>query len=277
MSGVRRTSIGAACMAAALAFAACSDDESRAARADCSGGGCGGPGLIGGGGSTASDGGASDGGAVTDGAASTTLSGSVAVFADEQFVGVTSYAGGGTIDGPAPDGTRVSAQLSGGIPFSLPGVAARSNAWIGLRDSGFELMTSLWPVDTTAAGDVELAFVQRATMELIVSTLSNPVELDQDDGHVVLQFFNSSGSPLSGVRMTQIASADLVAYDDSGGYSDVLDETGADGRVVLFNVPALSYPGGSVTLGFEYAGVAYVSEARVADDAVTLSFLVVEP
>lgn len=137
--------------------------------------------------------------------------------------------------------------------FSMTGVLAQQETWVGVGAFnellGNPFMDTYQAVDSAAGLPVALAVTRRSVMEEIAQTsfLNSPQLLEPSRGHLLLTFVDDVGVPIDGVTVTFPTADDAsIAYDAGDVYSDALTETSVRGTVVLLNLAAAPYPG-SVT------------------------------
>lgn len=173
--------------------------------------------------------------------------------------------------------TLVSVDADADGTFRLEGVMSTAPLWVAVgalegSEAG-RFMTTLQAVDSTQSQFVELLLVPRALMAEIASAsyLINPRELEPGRGHAIITFVGPNGSRQSGVQIIAPDADDAaVAYDAGDIYSDASDRTATRGTAILLNMPASAYPGSTLPISAELAGVTYDTPIRVARDAVTI-------
>jgi hypothetical protein len=172
---------------------------------------------------------------------------------------------------------------SGTEPFLLEDLPAEDTVWFlvtPVNAKANDAAATFEPVVTShpdAAGRVnaDLGLVRDTTIDGIFSTLSLPLQRDDNLAQVVLHLVErgagSGLTPVVGVSVHADAAAD-VSYAVSGGYSDVSTETDATGVAVVLNVPAAKWPGALVNVQFSgrKTGGAQVRAVTGAVSLVTL-------
>src|SRR5207253_2989956 len=139
---------------------------------------------------------------------------------------------------------------AGGV-FSLQDVATDPLVWVGVgafdgSSAGF-YMDTLQAVDDTADSSVDLAVMQRTGMEDIVQTFTSAPTLDPKRGHAIIELLDSGGIPIPDLTVTYpLAGGVTVGYDLGDISSDQIGRTAGRGTVVLLNVLATPYPGGTL-------------------------------
>ena len=212
---------------------------------------------------------------------STALQGSVRMIVEPDLFGTDPPNAPVEIRAAGVNGTVVAASPSADGSFSLPGVAPQERAWVAVGNftdlPGDVFMDTYQQANTAAQQPVELAVMQRTVMDQIAqgSFFDTPQELQDDRGHAIVQFIDELGNPVSGVSVTYPTEDDAgIAYDSGDLYSDLLTETSVRGTVVLINLSAAPYPGGSTSLVARAASLpdlAFRSDLRVTAGSVTLS------
>ncbi len=259
---------------AALVFSACAKDAERAPPADlgCTGDKCGKPVTpIG----KQPDGGDGDGGsdAPSSDAGARSVGGEVGVL-DESLTTVVPFDGSFRLIVEADAGGYVDQNFDGNT-FSVDGVAGET-AWVGLeRATGsFDVLGTLAPLApgvTTAS----LAFVRRSTMELILNVLTNPVVLDDTKGHAIVRFLVGA-NPAAGVSIVDHPGA-VLAFDDSGSWTDASTATSDRGYAVIANAPAVEMPGAKVPVVFDDGTTQAKADIPFARGSVTLVDIQLDP
>lgn len=197
------------------------------------------------------------------------IRGIVEEFSDTAFSTTRPFRERAVVEASGVETTTVSAIFNGSNPFQLSDVRLTTPIWVSVRaESGVSrLLRTLHPV-SAAAEDVALGMVPRATLSLIYSLLTLPVELDRNAGHAVLFLLGSTGSGAAGVHVT-VPEAEVVAYASGGTFTDEDRGTGPTGLVVLGNVRTRAYPGSEVRVAFSEGATGH-ADIRVAADSVSL-------
>ena len=173
---------------------------------------------------------------------------------------------------------RVSATISGGEDFTLNEGAVTTWLWVAVRQTNGEatrdLITTLQPVNSMAATSAELVIADRLSLSDLatIGTLVMPTELDPTRGHALIHFVNGAGTPVSDVSLANtpnIASA-VLAYDAGPAFSDGLDSTQVAGAVLILNMGAEIFPGGTKRLLYRQGAMEQPLDIEVARDALTL-------
>lgn len=187
------------------------------------------------------DAGVDNNGVPTAGAAST-LTIQAQIMEAVEFSYVREATGSFNVSAPTVNGELVQEQV--GSVFSLSGVLASRMAWISASPvNQLDLMPGLAQFDATSArvSAVEIPLVRRSDLQLVASSLTGMVLLDESKAQVVVQLVDSRGDPVSGITV-QMAGATVRAYDLGAGYTDDAAATGARGLAFLLNVDASSTP-----------------------------------
>jgi hypothetical protein len=184
------------------------------------------------------------------------------------------------IRAPGANGTVVVAGVAADGSFSMPGVLPQEQAWVAVGNftdppSG-TFMDTYQRVNTAVQQPVELAVMQQTVMEQIAqgSFFETPRQLQNDRGHAIVQFIDEFGAPVIGVSLTYPTADDAgIAYDSGDLYSDLLTETSVRGTVVLLNLSAAPYPGGSTSIVAHVTSLPdreFRSDLRVTAGSLTL-------
>jgi hypothetical protein len=183
----------------------------------------------------------------------TTLQGSVRMIVEPDLSGSDPPNAPVEIHARGADDTVVVGTPAGDGGFSMAGVVAQGETWVGVGAFnellGNPFMDTYQAVDSAAGRAVALAVTRRSVMEEIAQTafLNSPQLLEPRRGHAILSFVDELGAPVDGVTVTFPTPDDAsIAYDAGDVYSDALTETSVRGTVVLLNLAAAPYPG-SVT------------------------------
>lgn len=197
------------------------------------------------------------------------IRGTVTEFSDTGFSVTRPFGERAVVEATGVESTTVSAIFNGSDPFHLSDVRLTSPIWVSVRpESGASrLLRTLHPV-SAGEDDVTLGLVPRATLTLIYSLLTVPVELDREAGHAVLFLVGSTGAGASGVHVAA-PEAKVVAYARDGTFTDQDVGTGVSGLVVLGNVRTRAYPGSEVRVTFSNGATGH-ADIRVASDSVSL-------
>jgi hypothetical protein len=278
--GVLGTRVAALVGLGVAAFSACQEPDDRPPRGGCvencpktppvGSGGAGGTGSN-------LDAGVSD----VPADASVTLTGTVQVFAGDDFVNRIPFQAQAEVRGESPSGGEVTSSWDGTNPFQLSGVRFGRDVWVSVLPSlaPEEVMPTLLQVDTTLTDPVTLPLVRGVTLDTIFALLTAPTTRAAGAGQVVLSFVDdtSQPAPIAGVRV-QFPGSEVVAYDSDGTFSDAEPERGSGplGLAVVANVSAVPLPGAdhTVTLG---GTVSASVKVRVAGDTATYLQVRLEP
>lgn len=241
------------------------------------------PGSIGAGSGAAGSGGQGGGGGLPPPQAGT-LAGTVSTVSQPDLSDSNELDAAVEVRARGADDSEVSVDVEDDGTFRLEGVAATAPLWVavGTFDAGTQspVMDTLQAVDATAAGFSELRVMRRGVMDQIASIayMSTLLELDPGRGHIIMQFVDADGRSLEGVQVVSPVPPDgNVAYDAGPVYSDQQEQTSTRGTAVLANVPAATYPGGSLVVTARLDAVNYTTEVRVARGAVTLASAIIGP
>jgi hypothetical protein len=224
---------------------------------------------IGGGGSGARDGGVGDSGFL-DGSAS--INASIVLLPTDDFRTSQAFEALAQVRAEAPNGGEVSGAYDGQNAVELAGVALGPQVWFTVIPNldPLEAMPTIVPVDTLQDPEPVLSVVPATTLEFIYELLAAPTTRQPDAGHVVLRFVRADNpsQPVEGVSIGQ-STAEIVAYDTGGGWSEIDGATGAFGMAVLANVPAVPLPGSDQVVTVR-GPVETAVRVRIARNAVTL-------
>jgi hypothetical protein len=104
---------------------------------------------------------------------------------------------------------------------------------------------TLQAVDSTLGGGVDLRVLSRPVFDDLVdgSFVANPTVFDTTQAAAIVQFIDERDLPIAGLSIISDVGRASIAYDSGSIYSDVLEQTGDRGAVVLLNVAAQFYPG----------------------------------
>lgn len=181
---------------------------------------------------------------------------------------------------PGANGAAVAVSPDLDGSFSLSGVTAQEQSWVAVGNFNSPpigpFLDTYQRANTAAQQPVELAVMQQAVMEQIAqgSFLATPQQLQNDRGHAIVQFIDPFGVPVPGVSLTYPTPDDAgIAYDSGDLYSDLLTETSVRGTVVLLNLSAPPYPGGSTSIVARAASLPdreFRSDLRITAGSVTL-------
>ena len=208
------------------------------------------------------------------------LQGSVRMIVEPDLFGTGPPNAPVEIRAPGANGTVVTGSPNVDGSFNLPGVLPQEQAWVAAGNftdppSGTFLDT-YQRANTAAQRPVELAVMQQDVMDQIAqgSFLETPQLLQNDRGHAIVQFVDEFSVPIIGVSLTYPTPDDAgIAYDSGDLYSDGLTETSVRGTVVLLNLSAAPYPGGSTSIVARVASSPdreFRSDLRVTAGSVTI-------
>lgn len=270
-SGMTRWARFGLLVSAALGIlSACASKRDRPANADlsCDGGDCVPTKGGGGGGGASSD-------AAVDAAGEVTVTGTVKIVTQDDFVAVDPFTGSANVEMEDPNGLAVEGKYDG-TKFSVDGVSAKSPVWATVTPS--TKITALSTVQlalTNTGKDIELVVVAPVVIETIYSLLTTPVEREVGAAHVVVRFVDpKTGVPIKGVTVSHDKEA--VAYDEGGSWSDVAPGTGDLGLAVVVNLAPGTKPSKQKLL-YKSGTLSGGVEVLVAPDAVTLAEVGVTP
>jgi hypothetical protein len=166
--------------------------------------------------------------------------------------------------------------------FTLNGIERGGAVWVGVgafEDPPSELfIDTLQAVDSARMGGSDLLVVRREVLRELAaaSFLNEPIELNPDRAHLIIQFVDEVGVEMEGVQVTFPAPEDVsTAYDAGAIYSDALAQTSTRGTAVLLNMDAPSYPGTPLSIGATLDGELFTASVQIARRAVTLVTAVV--
>jgi hypothetical protein len=166
--------------------------------------------------------------------------------------------------------------------FTLNGIERGGAVWVGVgafEDPPNELfIDTLQAVDSARMGRSDLLVVRREVLRELAATsfLNDPIELNPDRAHLIIQFVDEDGVEMEGVQLTFPAPEDVsTAYDAGSIYSDALAQTSTRGTAVLLNMDAPPYPGTPLSIGATLDGELFTASVRIARRAVTLVTAVV--
>ena len=199
-------------------------------------------------------------------AGTTDIEGSIDLIVGDDFLAATDFVDVATVQVGGVSGDY------DGQSFSLAAVPVAIQEWASIVPLPGEALTTHQPIDTTQAGPFQLYLVARTPLELVYASLTNPTTIAPGTAQVVLRFLAPNGAPVSGVTVS--VTAEAIAYDVAGGYSDVVTETGPAGTALLVNVPALAEP--VKKLVQVQANSLGSLDLLVQADAVTLADVVVQ-
>jgi hypothetical protein len=237
------------------------------------------PGEIGSGGSggTTPDGGS---GATGD-ASLASLTGTVRVYEDPEFVSAHAFSGSGTVAVFGSAGPAVSATASfsnGSYSVVVPREVA---LWAGIQSTtSTEVMPSLQAVNGILPSAADVAFAQTSTLALIFSGLqANPQTMQSNKAQVVIRFTDTTGTPVIGVSIVLPPSGATVAYDNGSLYSDLPAFAATQGRgmALLLNTTAPLWPGGKLTVNYQHGTPAVLGAFDVYVARGAVSFVQVIP
>ncbi len=195
---------------------------------------------------------------------------SVGVFTDQSFETTQVFAGSGTV---ALEGANPSAKTSFmGGSLALTAIPTDPTLWVGLvKTSGSA--DAMPTITAVARGQktANLAFVENAVMDAIVSGLSATQSLESSRGHVIVRFTDTTGAAVANIQVTAPSGA-TAAYDAGNAYTDSLGTTSTRGVAIVFNVAASVLPGTTVNLPYQVqsTGASGSVAAVVASGATTL-------
>jgi hypothetical protein len=151
-------------------------------------------------------------------------------------------------------------------------------SWISVRPERGQLgLRTLHAVATNITRRVDLGIVRRETFDLIYGLLSTPATLASGTAQVVLRFSDGTAAAkgVSGVRATA-PEASFIAYRNGPGWSIDSSATDSSGLLVLGNIGASAFPGGTQRVRLSGTASGYVDIA-VAADGVTLGEIQLSP
>lgn len=189
----------------------------------------------------------------------------------------------GTVEVSSPGSvmTRVSVDVDAETDFVLPEVAVSAQLWVALRQldgsATQDLITTLQPVDSTRASEHSLFIADRTSLEDLaaVGSLSAPAELDVTKGHAILHFVSRASNPptpIPGIRIVSNSgvSGAIIAYDAGVAFTDSTTATDLGGSVLILNMGAQVFPGGTKRLVYDREGIESPLDIEVARDALTV-------
>lgn len=199
------------------------------------------------------------------------LTGKVLDIVDDTFVAVQPYTDRAIVEGRGSGGGLVSAEWNGTDPFVLKDLEAEPTSWLSVRPERGQLgLRTLHAVATNISRRSDLGIVRRDTFDVLFGLLSTPTLVAAGTAQVVLIFTDASGTRagVAGVRVVATDAA-LVAYRSGASWSTDTVATDGSGLVVLGNVYAQPFPGGSERIRLSGSASGYV-DIQIATDAVTL-------
>ncbi len=164
--------------------------------------------------------------------------------------------------------------LSGSAEAELSSVARTSEAWLSATPEAADLYPGVVLANLSALSVERVAVASRSELATIALGLSMPVVLDEGAAQLVLRCVNASQTPVAGVSVS-VGGAEAEAYDSLGSFSDDQGATGPDGVYLAFNVPALSVPGGLLSVRLSGRGEAQLNLA-FRSGAVTVAQVLIE-
>lgn len=191
------------------------------------------------------------------------------------------------VSSPGSVMTRVSVDVQGESDFVLPEVAVSARLWVALRQldgsATQNLITTLQPVDSTRMAEHGLFIADRTSLEDLaaVGSLSAPADLDVSKGHALLHFVSRDTdppTPIQGISMVSNSSVTgaIIAYDAGVAFTDSTTATDLGGSVLILNMGAQVFPGGTKRLVYEREGVESPLELEVSRDALTVVTVAVD-
>ncbi|HEX2732420.1 MAG TPA: prolipoprotein diacylglyceryl transferase [Polyangiaceae bacterium] len=209
--------------------------------------------------------------------AETLLSGSVRVATSPDFGSLTELQDARLeLTASSPAGGEQSAAYGPGDTFKL-GVSGFPALLIARQVSGdAKLMTTLQWVDEEPSSDLELMIVELSVLQDVAENLGGtPTALNDKAGHLMLNFVDQAGIPVSDVEVTGLSTnGATVAYDIGATYSDAIAATAERGSVLILNAPAGALPGTAVSVEFKHVGTTGTLDTLVAKQALTIQTVV---
>ncbi|MEP7048985.1 MAG: hypothetical protein ABJB12_01480 [Pseudomonadota bacterium] len=179
-----------------------------------------------------------------------TLTGNVALLADQTFLTATAFAKPAVVFADGAAGEPVTAPWNGSEPYVLNGVAEEVTNWVSVKpdDAQGDALVTFQPVATNNVSNADLDVISSGMLDQLFTSVS--AQRSSTFGQVVL-FFRSvgTGAPVAGLHVT-LPAAQLAAYAAAAGW--VLDDgtaiTNSSGLVVFGNVQAALAKGGTQTV-----------------------------
>jgi hypothetical protein len=265
----------------------CAKEEERPPPETCLGANCGHPpGNVGSiPGSGGSSGGTDNDGGEAGDPAGVTLTGTVALLLDDEFVRADPFPEPVDLRAESADGSNATGLWTGNVsdPFSIENVQHARATWVyGVpRGSGSDALPTLEPMRTDepdADGVVEseepFVLARESVLEQIYGVLSTPIDIDPTKAQIVLKLYTDDDPPrgAEGIRVTA-PQAGVVIYAINGAFSEIPTETDSTGLVVLANAAGSSWPGALIDVSFSGEQMSAV-EVRAITGAVTIASVV---
>lgn len=129
-------------------------------------------------------------------------------------------------------------------------------------DGGAGASTTLWPVNVpsqAAGGAFDIAVLPKAPIDQILQSVSPPVTLDPNKGHLLVTMLNSTFDPTGTphAKLFPSKAAEAVLYLSEGNASWVRDDpqgTGSSGTALVANIEAEAFPGETVKIKYTKVG-----------------------
>jgi hypothetical protein len=219
----------------------CSSEPNRPPYlAPCEGEGCGSSplgGVVGGSGQP-TGGAAGSGGAASEPA---TIDGTVEVYNDSLFSGMTAYPEPSAVSADGPEGSRVVAISGVAGAFQLRVKKAPLNWFLVQPEDSGAVLAGLFAVNTQQVERPRLGLVRSETVDTVFSASFSQVPRQPNTAHALLSFTNAAGAGVAGVTLEAPENL-LVAYAVAGTWSASAGETSQVGKVFVGNLPAGATP-----------------------------------
>jgi hypothetical protein len=141
-------------------------------------------------------------------------------------------------------------------------------------NAGVDLFVpTLQSIDSLTGSTAELSVMSRSVFADLIenSFVDTPTVFDATQAAAVVTLVDERDVPISGATLVSNVGRGSVAYDEGFYYSDVLDQTGDRGTIVLLNVDAQVFPGKRLTINVQLAdGQVQGAGFQVVRGAITL-------
>jgi len=184
------------------------------------------------------EGGGGSGGGAAGGQEETSAEGTVRAIVDEAFQVSTPYTGVATIYGLSPNGSTVSAPYGGatGSSFTLDGVTT-GTSWLLVEDNtggAGGILSTYSPHFLPDPSPLVLPVIERSVLQNIA--LGQGLPLPALTGAQVVLEIERADAPLAGVTVEGVMDGTLLYDTGAGTYSDVTNQTGIAGTIVMLDL-----------------------------------------
>jgi hypothetical protein len=217
-----------------------------------------------------------DGGDSGTGNSTTTWTGQILSYTDDDFEQGITYEGKAEVSATGVAGARVKGSYDG-TSFTLKDVLKSSSNWFLVEpEEGAGVLPTISPVDTrvTKANGLGLGLVREADIDGIFTLSLAATERSSSRAQLVIHVVDDQDRSVAGVEAA--LTAEVTAYRDAGTWNStegaVTDDTGL---IFLGNVPATSSL--AVTNIVFRGSVSARVEARIKAGATTVLTAVVSP